>query len=201
MDNHFEFKKNSCQKSIICEPEKSLNAINLNARCFAIPQHGRKKYWSYRDAIGTAWQIAKNFTTLIWGRLLCDATIKSYRVNKCTQVAGTAHASPTPQHGRKNTTEASATRPVPLNSSQKTTQLWYKADSCATSASEVMAKRPFFSGGSVRHAISCCPAVSLSLALRHRPGGGWNSASSSQPQAASYLIVGPNCLSPLRTQL
>ena len=28
---------------MICEPEISLNAINLNARCFAIPQHGRKK--------------------------------------------------------------------------------------------------------------------------------------------------------------
>ena len=36
--------KNSCQKSIICEPEINLNAINLNARCFALPQHGRKKY-------------------------------------------------------------------------------------------------------------------------------------------------------------
>ena len=37
---------------------------------------------------GTAEQLAKKPTTLIPGRLLCDATIKSYRVNKCTQVAG-----------------------------------------------------------------------------------------------------------------
>ena len=63
-------------------------------------------------------------------------------------------------------------------------------------------KCPFWSGGSVSHAMSCWrPSLSLWLELRHRHGGGWNSASSSQPQAASHLIVGPNCLSTRRTQL
>ena len=126
----------------------------------------KNKYWSYRDATCTAEQLAKNYTTLIWGRLLCDATIKSYRVNKCTRVVGLAACitDTSTNMGEKKTTKATATRLVPLKSTQKTTQLWYKADSCATSVSKVMAICPFWSGGSIRHSMNWCQ-VSLSRPL------------------------------------
>ena len=123
LDNHFELTKKLSEIHNLWTRNKFkctfIYSINSNACCIAKPQHGRKKtYWSYRDATGTAEQLAKSYTTLIWGRLLCDATIKSYRVNKWTRVDGLAECiTDTSTWEKRNNIEATATRPVPLNSS------------------------------------------------------------------------------------
>ena len=128
--------------------------LSLNARCIATPQHEKKTTDATAVPLNSS---QKNYTTLIWGRLLCDATIKSYRVNKCTQ----QHASLTHQHGLKKKYWSYRNATGTAEQLVKTTQLWYEADSCATSVSNIMAICPFWSGGSVTHVYDLMPGLSL----------------------------------------